>query len=309
MKRILVLGAAIACMAIAAWPAEAATPVPYPATKVVQLFVAAQTVTPAGVMASWFAPGSNIVFRAYAVDPTTKKVVDPKAVKYFYVVIPDQPNVKLKYDASAAGASKGMPWTGTWSVPATYPSGYVSFKVLVQVKDSKTGKTRRGQFVQIPVASASLNISPKAPAPFSPAAPAGPAGAGAEGATLNASLYVDTVNGTAPAGTQARPIGCMQTNVYKRGERVVFRVWGTDLATNDLLSNENVSEAHVAIAGQPNVVLGWGAHGQEGFKVYFWAKDWIIPKDFPLGELVTLVTVTTDSGKTGTYAYTLNIIP
>ncbi len=261
-----------------------------------------------GVMASWFAPGANVVFRAYAVDPKTKKVVDPKTVKYFYVTIPNQPNVKLKYDAAAAGASKGMPWSGTWSVPVDYPAGYVPIKVLVQVKGSD-GKQVRGQFVQIPVAAASLNISSKAPAPYSPAAPAGPGGAGAEGATLNAALYVDTVNGTAPAGTQARPIGCMQTNVYKRGERVVFRVWGTDLATNDLLSNENVSEAHVAIAGQPNVVLGWGAHGAAGQQVYFWAKDWIIPKDFPLGAVAVLVTVTTDSGKTGTYAYTLNIIP
>jgi hypothetical protein len=180
--------------------------------------------------------------------------------------------------------------------------------VLLQVKD-KTGKQMRGQFVQIPVASSTLNISPTASPPFGPAVPAGPAGAGLEGGTLNAALYVDSVNGTAPAGTPARPVGCTQTNVYKRGERVVFRVWGTDLATNELLSNENVSEAHVAIAGQPNVVLGWGAHGQAGLQVFFWAKDWIIPKDFPLGAAAALVVVTTDSGKAGTYAYTLNIIP
>ena len=304
MKRILVLGAAIAAMATAAVPAEAAAPAPFPAPKVVELFVAAQTVSPEGVMASWFTQGSKIVFRAYAVDPKTKKVVDPKTVRYFYVTIPNQPNVKLKYDATAAGASKGMPWSGSWSVPADYPSGYVPLKVLVQVKD-KSGKQQRGQFVQIPVAPATLNISPKAPAPFAPAVPAGPGGAGAEGASLNAALYVDTVNGTPPAGTQARPIGCMQTNVYKRGERVVFRVWGTDLSTNDLLSNENVSEAHVVIAGQPDLKLAWGAHGI----VYFWSGNLVIPKDFPLGALAVVVTVTTDSGKTGTYAYTLNIIP
>ncbi len=308
MKRILSLMVAVAAGATVAVPAQAASPAPFPAPTVVDLFVAAQTVTTDGVMGSWFAPGSTVVFRAYAVDPKTKKVVDPKTVKYFYITIPGQPNVKLKYDPSASGASKGMPWTGTWPVPATFPTGQVLFKVLVQAKD-KTGKQMRGQFVQIPVASSTLNISSTAPAPFAPAAPAGPGGAGAEGATLNAALYVDTVNGTAPSGTQARPIGCTQTNVYKRGERVVFRVWGTDLSTNELLSNENVSEAHATIAGQPNVVLGWGAHGAAGQQVYFWAKDWIIPKDFPLGAVAVLVTVTTDSGKAGTYAYTLNIIP
>jgi hypothetical protein len=308
MKRILTLLAAIAAGAIMALPAQAAAPAPFPAPTVVDLFVAAQTVTTDGVMASWFTPGSTVVFRAYAVDPKTKKVVDPKTVKYFYVTIPGQTNVKLRYDPTSAGASTGMPWTGSWAVPATFPKGQVLFKVLVQAKD-KTGKQARGQFVQIPVAPATLNISPTAPAPLAPAAPVGQAGAGAEGATLNAALYVDTVNGTAPAGTQARPIGCMQTNVYKRGERVVFRIWGTDLATNELLSNENVSDAHVEIAGQPNVVLGWGAHGQAGLQVYFWAKDWIIPKDFPLGAVNMTVKITTDSGKTGTYAYVLNIIP
>jgi hypothetical protein len=304
MKRILALGAAVAAMAIAVGPAEAATPVPFPSPTVVNLFVAAQTVNTSGVMSSWFTPGSQVVFRAYAVDPTTKKVVDPKTVKYFYVTIPNQPNVKLKYDPRAQGASAGHPWSGIWSVPTTY-SGYVAFKVLVQVKD-KSGKQLRGQFVQIPVASASLNISATAPAPFAPAAAAG---GSATDAVLNAALYVDSVNGTAPAGTQARPIGCTQTNVYKRGERVVIRSWGTDLATNEVLSADNVKEAHFSIAGQPDVAMVWSAHGAAGAQVFFWSNPWIVPASFPLGEVNVKVAITTDSGKTGTYDYALNIIP
>jgi hypothetical protein len=307
MKRILVLGAAIAAMAIAVVPAEAAAPVPFPSTTVENLFVAAQTVSPAGAMSSWFTPGSQIVFRAYAVNPKTKKVVDPKTVRYFYVTIPNQPNVKLKYDPTAAGASTGMPWSGVWSVPATF-TGYVPFKVLVQVKDN-TGKQMRGQFVQIPVATATLNISATAPAPFAPAAPAGPAGAGTAGAALDAALYVDSVNGTAPAGTQARPIGCTQTNVYKHGERVVIRSWGTELATNAVLSADNVAEAHFSIAGQPDVPMTWGAHGAAGAQVYFWSNFWIVPASFPLGETTVRVSIKTDTGKTGIYDYSLNIIP
>jgi hypothetical protein len=307
MKRILILGAAIVATVVAVGPSEAAGPVPFPAPTVANLFVAAQTVSTSGVMSSWFTPGSQVVFRAYAVDPTTKKVVDPKTVKYFYVTIPNQPNVKLKYDATAQGASRGMPWSGVWSVPATY-SGYVPFKVLVQVKN-KSGKQLRGQFVQIPVATSALNIAATAPAPFAPAAPAGTAGAGTVGATLNAALYVDSVNGTAPAGTQARPIGCTQTNVYKRGERVVIRSWGTDLATNDVLSADNVQEAHFSIAGQPDVAMIWSAHGAAGSQVYFWSNPRIVPASFPLGEASVRVTITTDSGKTGTYDYALNIIP
>ena len=55
---------------------------------------------------------------------------------------------------------------------------------------------------------------------------------------LDAFIYVDTVNGTRPAGAKPRPIGCTQSNVFTRGEQMVFRVWGTDAATGDILSTE-----------------------------------------------------------------------
>jgi hypothetical protein len=117
------------------------------------------------------------------------------------------------------------------------------------------------------------------PAPFSPAAPVGVAGAGAAGATLNLALYVDSVNGTAPAGTQPRTVGCTQTNVCKRGERVVIRAWGTDLATGDVLTNVNVDTATFSIPGQPVTTMAWSAHGT----VYYWTNFWIVPANFPLG--------------------------
>jgi len=306
MKKILILGAAIAVAASVTLSASAANPVPFPSDKVVQLFVAAQTVTTDGTMSSWFKPGDTVVFRAYAVDPASKKVVDPKLVKYFYVTIPNQPNVKLKYGATAPGASTGLPWTGTWTVPATYPTGVVGFKVLIQVKQA--GKQLKGQFVQMPVQTAQLNVSPTAPAPLTPAAPAGPAGAGS-GSGLAASLYVDTVAGSGPVGVAKRPVGCSQANVFKRGEQVVVRSWGTDLSTNDVLSSDNVNSAHVSIAGVPDVTLNWGAHGAAGQQVFFWSAPWVIPATYPLGETTLHVVLNLESGKTATYDYTINVIP
>ncbi len=50
-------------------------------------------------------PARTVTFRAYAVDGKTHKVLVAKDVKYFYVTIPNQPNVKLKYDPSAPGAT------------------------------------------------------------------------------------------------------------------------------------------------------------------------------------------------------------
>jgi hypothetical protein len=303
MKKLVILGAALAVVASVTMSASAATPVPFPAPTVKQVFVAAQTVTTDGALSSWFKPGDTVVFRAYAVDPKSKKIVDPKAVKYFYVTIPNEPNVKLTYGAKAPGASTGLPWTGTWTVPASYPAGTVAFTVLIQVKQN-TGKQLKGQFVQMPVNPSQLNISPTAPTAFTPAAPAGPAGAGS-GSALDASLYVDTVAGTGPVGAAKRPVGCSQANVFKRGEQVVVRSWGTDLATTDVLSNANVDTAHVSIAGVPDVTLNWGAHGT----VYFWSAPWVIPATYPLGETTLHVVFSLLSGKTATYDYTINVIP
>ena len=136
-----------------------------------------------------------------------------------------------------------------------------------------------------------------------------PGQAGASTGTQDAALYVDTVNGTRPSGAAPRAVGCTQTNVYKRGEQVVVRTWGTDLATNDLLTSDNVKEAHFSIAGQPDTVLNWGAHGAVGNQVFFWANAWIVPQTFPLGETTVHIVFTLDNGKTGTYDHVINIIP
>jgi hypothetical protein len=303
MKKLTILVAALAAFAAVTATARAADPLPFPAPQIKQVFIATQTVLPDGTMSNYFAPGSTVVFRSYAVDPQSRSIVAAKMVKYFYVSIPGQPTVKFKYDASAPGASKGLPWTATWTVPSTFPEGTVALKVLIKLQNS-----RKGQFVQMPVSTAMLTISKSPPPVFSPGAGAGLAGV-AQSGKLDLSLYVDTVAGTRPVGVPARQIGCSQTNVYKRGEQVVVRAWGTDLNTADVLSSENVKEAHFSIAGQPDTTLNWGAHGATGAKVWFWANAWIVPTTFPLGESTVHVAYTTETGKTGTYDYVINVIP
>jgi hypothetical protein len=274
---------------------------PYPAQKVQELFTAAQTATPDGAINDYFAPGSTVLFRAYAVDGKTHKVLAGTDVKYFYVTIPNQPNVKLKYDPKAQGATALLPWTGTWTVPANYPGGLVAFKVFV-----KTTTKRHGEYVQFPVPASQLTITASPPAVLSPAPTA--ATAAPVSGTLDVSLYVDTVNGTGPKGAPPRPIGCTQTNVFKRGEQLVVRAWGADMATSDVLSSENVSSATASITGQPDLTLNWGAHGGTS-KVYYWTAPWAIPTDYPLGQLNVHVVYKTDSGKTGTLDYPVVIIP
>jgi hypothetical protein len=304
MKKLITIGAALTAAVTFTGVATAADgETPFPAPKVQQVFVAAQTVTADRAVITQVAPGSTVYFRAYAVDGKTKKVMAAKAVKYFYVTIPNQPNVKLKYGTSAPGASAKMPWTGSWTVPASYPVGTVNFKILIKI-DAK----RYGQFVQMPVQSAQLTVSPVTTTSL--AAPVGIGPTTEQAAKLDVALYVDSVNGTRPAAAAPRPVGCTQTNVFKRGEQFVLRSWGTDMATGDVLSSENIDTATFQPQGVATpITLNWGAHGATSNRVWFWSNFWNIPSDYPLGDSVVRVSFKTDSGKVGTFDYAITIIP
>jgi hypothetical protein len=297
MKRLL-MPALIALAAIAFVPVGSAADIPFPAAHTGDVFVIAQTVTTVGAMSNYFVPGDTVRFRAYAVDGKTHKVLTANAVRYFYATIPNQPNVKFKYDAKAPGASGQYTWTGSWTVPATYPTGLVDFKVLVQAKSKL-----RGSFVQMPVATAQLTISttPMIAGGAGPGTTTGPTGA------VKAVLYADSVNGTRPAAAAPRPVGCTQTNVYRRGEQFVLRMWGFEMSNGAVLSLDNVSEAHFAIAGQPNVTMNWGSHGTA--KVFFWTNAWQIPVTYPLGDTTVHASFTLTSGTVATLDYPITIIP
>jgi len=276
---------------------------PFPSPTVVDVFIAAQTVTTDGTMSNQFAPGSTVVFRAYATLPKSRDVLVAKDVRYFYVSIPNQPSVKLTYNPAARGASARMPWTGTWQVPATFTPGLVPFKVLVQ-----TVKKLRGSFVQFPVSSAMLTIA------ATPQIVTGPASTGTVTpitAKQDLSLYADTVNGTRPSGAKPRPVGCTQSNVFKRGEQVVVRSWGVDLtAGSALLTNENVDKAEMTVPGlAAPIAMSWGPHGATNARVFFWTGVWNVAADFPLGDVTLRITYTTINGKTSTYEHPLTIIP
>ena len=304
MKRIFALALVGFAALSAASAGGAQTPppiVPFPAAHSGPVFVSAQTVSADGALSNYFAPGSSVFFRAYAVDGKTHKLVTTKTAKYFYVKIPNRANLKLKYTPRAARASGRYVWTGTWNIPADYATGIVDFKVVVQTKTK-----RLGSFIQMPVATSQLTIS-TTPQTSPGDGSASPTVSGAP--KVNVALYVDSVNGTRPAGAAPRPIGCTQTNVYKRGEQFVLRAWGFDLTTGAVLSMDNVTSANFSAAGLPNVTLNWGSHGATGNKVWFWTNFWNIPKDYPLGDVTVRVNFTTTTGKVGTHNYLITIIP
>lgn len=126
---------------------------------------------------------------------------------------------------------------------------------------------------------------------------------------LDVLLYVDAVNGTRPVGAKPRPVGCTQSNTFTRGEQLVFRIWGTQAGTGDILSSENVQYAYVTVTGQKNLKLSWGAHGATANRVWFWTAALIIPADYPLGESSAKIVFKTEEGTFGTYDFAFTVVP
>jgi hypothetical protein len=156
MKRILTAAAVLlgaSGILFAAAAGGQTTPPAWPAGGAAQVFIWADTVTAdTGKQDNFFSQGSKIVFRAYAVDLKSKRVITPALAQYFYVQIPAQPNLRLTYRPAGAGVRNAL-WTGVRTVPATYPLGVVNFRVLVHTKGR-----HHGVFQQAPVPAAQLTI-------------------------------------------------------------------------------------------------------------------------------------------------------
>lgn len=309
MKWVIPVLSALAALAfVGAASAENPPTVPFPSAKVGGVFVAVQTVTSSGAVSSSFWPGRVVIFRAYAVDRKTHKLLTKKtkkfsknAIKSFWVQIPDGPKVQMRYWPKSVRASGRYRWIGSWRVPATYATGLVPFTVKL-----KTWTKRTGSFAQVPVAPSQLTITSTAQRQFgSPPSLTGAIGS----STVDVALYADTVNGSRPAGAPPRPVGCTQTNVWKRGEQLVVRAFGFDLSDGSVLSIDNVTDAHFSVAGVASIPLNWGAHGPTGSKVWYWTNAWQIPSDYPLGDATVHISFTTLGGKVGTIDYPISVIP
>lgn len=141
-----------------------------------------------------------------------------------------------------------------------------------------------------------------------PASAQAPAGAQAPaqdkpfpGSQADAFLYVDLVNSPRPPANKPRAKSCTQLSSFKRGERVVFRVWGVESETGDALTTENVKYAYVKIPGQDNIKLNFGPHGSGTGRASFWTAGWSVPLDYPLGVVSFRVVFKTESGKFGIF--------
>jgi hypothetical protein len=217
--------------------------VPFPAAHSGDVFVIAQTTTTTGAVASWFAPGQTVVFRAYAVDGKSMRLLTPATTRYFNVILPNVGRVALKYSPSSSLASGRYRWIGQWQVPSTYPVGGVNFVVKVRTKHAN----HQGTFTQIPVAASMLNISLTPPDPGTGPPAARPGELQSSDPGLRRHRQQHAAEERQGSADRLRPDERLQAR-----RAMVPRAWGFDLATNEVLTMDNVTEVHASWPGQPD---------------------------------------------------------
>jgi hypothetical protein len=106
-------------------------------------------------MTNSFPRKARVVFRAWAVDTKTGKALGADEIRYAYVKIPGQPNLKLNWGAHGAVGNKVQFWSAAWAIPADYPLGVVPFRIVFKTEDNKFGT-----YQQPAVESAQLTVTP-----------------------------------------------------------------------------------------------------------------------------------------------------
>ncbi len=123
-------------------------PQPGHAQSAERLFFEGDTVrgiTPTGptgplcVLSSQFKHKEEIVWRVRVLDGRNGKPVDDKGLKSLVVQLPNGQTAAMKYGAHPnRGPQTDHFWSGSWQVPADYPTGSFTYTVVATDKNGKS---------------------------------------------------------------------------------------------------------------------------------------------------------------------------
>jgi hypothetical protein len=104
---------------------------------------------------------------------------------------------------------------------------------------------------------------------------------------------VDTVQGGGGTVKLAADAACSMTNLFQRGDVVVFRMYGVHVSTGANLTNVTVKSAYVKVPGLPKIPMFYSNHPTKPVVAY-WTAAWPVGKSYPLGVVNYTVTVVTN---------------
>lgn len=96
----------------------------------------------------------------------------------------------------------------------------------------------------------------------------------------------------------AATVNCLNTNVFKRGQRLVWRFEVFDTSTGKRVTN-NEGTVKVKLPHGEEMTSGFSMRG--GVGPWMWTSNWDIPPDYPLGGLDYEIIVTTKEGAIGSF--------
>jgi hypothetical protein len=112
---------------------------------------------------------------------------------------------------------------------------------------------------------------------------------------------VDTVQGGGGTVKLAADAACSMTNLFQRGDVVVFRMYGVHVSTGANLTNVTVKSAFVKVPGLPKMHLVYSNHPTKP-AVAYWTAAWPVAKSYPLGVVNYTVTVVTNPIPGGSFS-------
>ncbi|MBI3953907.1 MAG: hypothetical protein HY330_05285 [Chloroflexi bacterium] len=117
-------------------------------------------------------------------------------------------------------------------------------------------------------------------------------------------FFIETLATTRPSTYGvAATINCLNTNAFKRGQRIVWRFEVFDTSTGKRLTDKDAPTVKVRLPHGEEVTARWSqrAGGRVPDAPWMWNTTWDIPLNYPLGGLDYAVTVSTKDGRNFTW--------
>lgn len=118
-------------------------------------------------------------------------------------------------------------------------------------------------------------------------------------------FYVETLTSLNPSryGILAT-LPCVQSGVFKRGMRLVFRYEILDTSTGKRVTDKDGATTKVRLQHGEELTARWAIRGSTAAlpdSAWMWDVAWDIPPDYPVGSLDYSITVSTQDGRSGTF--------
>ena len=99
-------------------------------------------------------------------------------------------------------------------------------------------------------------------------------------------------------------VPCVQSGVFKRGMKLVFRYEILDTSTGKRITDKDGATTKIRLQHVEDLAARWTIRGSVNAlpdSAWMWVVTWDIPPDYPVGSLDYTIVVTAKDGRTGTF--------